>query len=251
MKRLYIIKAGTTYAATAARFGDFDAWTAAALGPLRMETRVVDAEHSAALPAAADCAGAIVTGSHAMVTENLPWSVAAERWIPSLLEARVPFLGICYGHQLLARAAGGDVGYHPRGEEIGTVAVRLLPGSAADPLFRSLPPSFSAHAAHSQTVLRLPPGAVPLAANDHEPHHAFRLGGWAWGVQFHPEYDAGIMGSYIEAERDALEANGRDVPGLLGAVSETPFAAATLRTFSRIVEGRMAGQAGTGGPGDR
>jgi GMP synthase (glutamine-hydrolysing) len=29
----------------------------------------------------------------------------------------VPFLGICYGHQLLGRAAGGEVGYHPRGRE--------------------------------------------------------------------------------------------------------------------------------------
>ena len=240
MKKLYIIKVGTTYAVTAARFGDFDAWAAAVLGPLGVETHVVDAEHGAALPAAFDCAGAVVTGSHAMVTDDLPWSIAAERWLPSLLEVRVPILGICYGHQLLARAAGGEVGYHPGGQEIGTVEVRLLPGCADDPLFRSLPPSFSAHAAHSQTVLRLPPGAVPLAANAHEPHHAFRLGDCAWGVQFHPEYDAGIMRSYIETERDELGATGRDVPGMLSAVSETPISAQTLRNFARIVEGRMA-----------
>jgi len=63
MKSLYIIKAGTTFPATAKQFGDFDAWAAAALGPVGIETRIVDAEHGAALPAAEDCAGVVVTGS--------------------------------------------------------------------------------------------------------------------------------------------------------------------------------------------
>ncbi|MDO9263927.1 MAG: glutamine amidotransferase, partial [Desulfosalsimonadaceae bacterium] len=183
MKSLYIIKAGTTFPATAKQFGDFDVWTAAALGPVGVETRIVDAEHGAALPAAEDCAGVVVTGSHAMVTDNLPWSVNMEVWILSLLAARIPFFGICYGHQLLARAAGGQVGYHPRGAEAGTVPVHLLSDCADDAVFRSLPQSFPVHVTHEQTVLVLPPGAKRLAANAHEPHHAFRLGDWAWGVQ--------------------------------------------------------------------
>jgi GMP synthase (glutamine-hydrolysing) len=246
MKNLYIIKAGTTFPATAKQFGDFDTWTAATLGAVGIETCILDAEHGAALPAAAQCAGVVITGSHSMVTDDLPWSVKLEEWIPSLLAARIPLFGICYGHQLIARAAGGQVGFHPRGKEIGTVAVHLLPNCAHDALFRTLPQSFFVHVTHSQTVLRLPPRAIRLAVSSHDPNHSFRLGDWAWGVQFHPEYNADIMRSYIEEQADELDSAGLDVQELLCAVAETPVAAKTLRNFARIVEELLANQANGG-----
>ncbi len=246
MKKLYIIKVGSTFPATAKRFGDFDTWTEVTLGAVDVETCILDSEHGAALPAAVECAGVVITGSHAMVTDDLPWSVKLEEWIPSLLVARIPLFGICYGHQLLARAAGGQVGFHPRGKEIGTVAVHLLPDRANDALFRLLPKSFFVHVTHSQTVLRLPPSAIRLAVNNHEPNHAFRLGDCAWGVQFHPEYNADIMRSYIEEQADELDSAGRDVPELLCAVAETPVAAKTLRNFARIVKGRLANKTNAG-----
>jgi GMP synthase (glutamine-hydrolysing) len=236
MKRLYIIKVGTTFSSIAEQFGDFDVWTSAGLGSPAADICVVDGEHGARLPVAEECAGVVMTGSHAMVTDDLPWSIKLEKWMPSLLDADVPFLGICYGHQLLARAAGGQVGYHPGGKEIGTVAVDLLPGCADDDLFRLLPKRFLAHATHSQTVLRLPPNAIRLAANNFEPNHAFRLGDRAWGVQFHPEYNTDIMRSYIVEQTDELGAAGVDVHKRLGAVAETPSAARMLRSFGRIVE---------------
>jgi GMP synthase (glutamine-hydrolysing) len=57
MKKLYIIKAGSTFPSTAERFGDFDSWTMDGLGKINAETRVLDAEHGVKLPAALDCAG--------------------------------------------------------------------------------------------------------------------------------------------------------------------------------------------------
>ena len=230
-KKLYIIKVGTTFPATLAQFGDFDVWTAAGLGIPSSDIVSLDVQNGAPLPAPDECASVVITGSHAMVTDRLPWSVALEEWIPLLLEKQVPILGICYGHQLLAQAAGGEAGFHPQGKEIGTVDVKLLPTAAGDPLFHALPPSFAAHVTHSQTVLTLPIGAQLLAANAFEPHHAFRLGDCAWGVQFHPEYSANIMRSYIEQQAEELVANGRDVAALLDAVQETPVAAEILRRF--------------------
>lgn len=237
---LYIIKTGTTFPATRKQYGDFDAWTVAALGPVAVETAVVDAEHNQPLPPARRCAGVAITGSHAMVTGELPWSVALEKWIPSLLEAHVPLVGICYGHQLLAKAMGGEVRYHPKGREIGTVEIQLLPEAADDVLFGPLPPRFDAHVSHAQSVKRLPAGAVRLAANPHEANHAFRLGDCAWGVQFHPEYDTDIMRAYIEAQANELTRGGRDVPELLRGVTETPQAVEMLRNFARFVESRQA-----------
>lgn len=234
MKRLYIIKAGTTFPDIARQLGDFDKWTVDALGATGQEISIVDAEHGAPLPPVSDCAGVIVTGSHAMVTDDLPWIRALEAWVALLLDADVPFFGICFGHQLLAQAAGGAVDYHPRGEETGTVEIHLLPGSAEDPLFRTLPKKFRVHATHSQTVMRLPPNAARLAANGHDPNHAFRVGRNAWGVQFHPEYDVGIMKSYILAEAAELEFAGKDVSKLLQSVAETPVALQILRDFNAL-----------------
>jgi len=235
MKQLYIFKLGSTYPPTAARLGDFDDWISQELGPVTIEVAVVDAEHGEPLPAHAHCAGVIVTGSHAMVTDDLPWSIAAETWLREALAQDVPIFGICYGHQLLARAAGGRVDYHPRGREIGTAEIFPLPASTADPLFRELPNPFLAHTTHGQSVLELPPGAVHLAANSYERNHAFRLGECAWGVQFHPEFDTTVMQAYIDAQAKKLTAAGHDIGRLSREVRDTPFAAGVLRRFGDYV----------------
>ncbi len=239
MKNLYLIKAGTTFPAIQQKYGDFDRWTSEALGETEVPIRVIDVEQMGELPAANDCAGVTITGSHAMVTDNLGWSLRLETWLSGLVAAEVPVFGICYGHQLMARATGGRVDYHPQGKEIGSVQVSRLPASDDDPLFKTLPRDFSVHATHAQSVLTLPTGAVRLAANEFEPNHAFRLGRCAWGVQFHPEYDVRIMRSYVEEQAEALEAAGRNVPEILKTVTETPIAKQLYRNFTRYVEERL------------
>lgn len=235
MKPLWIIKAGTTFPQTARRYADFDQWTREALCTDPLEVRTFDVESDRLLPAPEACGGVVITGSHAMVTDRLPWSVQLEQWIPHLLEAGVPVLGICYGHQLLAQALGGRVDYHPQGREVGTVEVTLLPDCQEDPLFHSFPESISAHVVHAQTVVELPPRAILLARNAFEPHHAFRVGSTAWGVQFHPEYSAAIMRSYMEHLTSELAASHRDVSALMAAVEETPSARQVTQRFARLV----------------
>ncbi len=239
MKKIYIIKAGTTFPATLQKYGDFDDWTVAALGQTRLPLEILDVNGFETLPDWQDCAGVTVTGSHAMVTDRLPWSVRLEQWIADLVTHEVPFFGVCYGHQLLGKATGGEVGYHPRGKEIGTAGIRRLPACDQDPLFSFLPAEFYAHTTHAQSVLSLPAGAVTLAENDFEGHHAFRVGECAWGVQFHPEYSRAIMTSYIEEQAAELQAGDRSVPALLAAVTETPQAAELYRRFRRFVEQRL------------
>jgi len=233
-KKLFIIKAGSSFGDTAARFGDFDDMIRQGLDLPHDCVHVVNAYEGESLPEAAECLGIVITGAHCMVTDNLPWSLAIEAWIPALIDAEVPFLGICYGHQLLGRAMGGTVENHPRGKEVGTFDITLSPACEDDPLFSALPQHFPVHATHTQSVTMLPPGAVLLAGNDFEPHHAMRMGPCAWGVQFHPEYNVPVIKDYIRAQAEDLSRAGQQVDILLDMVRETPHASSLLSKFAAL-----------------
>lgn len=236
MKKLFVIKAGSTFAETAGRHGDFDEMILQGLDLDNEQTRVIDAPSAEALPDVGSCHGVVISGAHCMVTDNLPWSLAIERWIPEVIAAEIPLLGICYGHQLLGRAMGGIVQDHPKGKEVGTVDIHLNQWGKEDLLFKDLPETFPAHATHTQSVTKLPPQAVLLGGNVFEPHHAFRLGRCAWGVQFHPEYNCSVMRDYINAQAEKLTKAGQDVAALLQRVRETSAASSILQRFSRLVK---------------
>jgi GMP synthase (glutamine-hydrolysing) len=179
------------------RRGDYPAWFRRALGLPRDAMVVADARGGAPLPDPRAFAGIVITGSEAMVSHCEPWSEAAAHWLRGAVEGGAFVFGVCYGHQLLGHALGGEVDDNPRGEELGTTWVECLPEAARDPLFRALPPRFRAHSAHRQGVLRAPPGALALARSALEPLQAMRVGDRAWGVQFHPEFSAGAMRGFL------------------------------------------------------
>ncbi|WP_022664875.1 glutamine amidotransferase [Desulfospira joergensenii] len=231
-KKIIVVKTGNTFASMKSRYGDFEDWISRGLGVEPEMIRVVNASGHEPLPGKKQCMGAVVAGSHAMVTDDLDWSLVLENWLREMVEAGVPILGICYGHQVLARAMGGQVDYHPRGIEIGCVDIKQT--REEDPLFHGFPEIFKAHVCHSQTVVCLPAHAVHMAGNDFEPHHAYRLGDRAWGVQFHPEYDRPIMKAYVEYMQAKIEASGRDLKPILDGIEETPHALKILERFGRL-----------------
>jgi GMP synthase (glutamine-hydrolysing) len=237
---LAIIKAGETLDALREQHGDFEHWIAAGLGDTRLPVMVLDPRRGDTLPAPAEISGAIVTGSHAMVSHREPWSERTGAWLAQLVAHGTPVLGICFGHQLLADALGGEAGDHPVGMEVGTVQVELRPEAADDPLARDLPQRFDAHVVHRQSALRLPEGAVRLAGSDFEPMQAFRIGENAWGVQFHPEFDDEIMRGYIEHLAESLRSEGADPAALRDRVKPTASAAGLLGRFARIAEAHDA-----------
>ena len=233
---LVIVKLGDTFEALRAQRGDFEHWIADGLDTHALPLLVVDPRRGDALPDPAEVSGAVVTGSHAMVSHREPWSETTAAWLAQLVARDTPVLGICYGHQLLAHALGGEAGDHPQGAEVGTVTVTLDDAAATDQLLRGLPAQFPAHVVHWQSALRLPEGAVRLAGNDHEPVHAFRAGAHAWGVQFHPEFDADVMRGYIDQLAGDLARAGTDPAALREHVVPTDAAAGLLGRFARIVE---------------
>jgi len=234
-----IIKLGDTLPELAAQKGDFEDWILRGMGLTRSQVRIVDPTRGEALPAPGTIAGAVLTGSHAMVTDHVPWSERTASWLRDIVAVRVPVLGICYGHQLLAYALGGEVGPNPHGSEMGTVEAWLTEAGQADSLLGDLEDTIHVHASHAQTVLRLPKGATLLATSAMDRALAFALDGSVWGVQFHPEFDAEIGRAYIRAEAETLAAGGQDPERLITACVDAPAGTAILARFARLVQTRQ------------
>ncbi|MBN8896231.1 MAG: glutamine amidotransferase [Rhodanobacter sp.] len=234
MKPVLIIRTGRAPDSIRARHGDFPHWFRLAAGLRPERLRIVDVAAGETLPAAGEVAGAIVTGSAAMVTEKLPWSEATAGWIRDAMDAEVPLFGVCYGHQLMTHALGGRVDYLPGGREIGTQSIGVSAGQAHDPLGAGLPASFRAHTTHEQSVLEPPAGAQILASSARDPHQWLRYGPNAISVQFHPEFNAEVMRAYIRRKRHDLHREGADAARIFSDVAATPIARRLLRRFAHL-----------------
>lgn len=233
-KALLIMKCGGKLESLAAVAGDFEDWIVRGMqwqGPVQI-CRVHEGD---ILPAADNVAGVVITGSGAMVTDHEPWMEIAADWLRKA-QASMPILGICFGHQLLAYALGGDVAYNPKGVEVGRVDLHLTASAANDPLLQGLPSVFPANVSHMQSVVKLPPQAIHLASSAMEANQGFRVGERAWGVQFHPEFSAGVMPYYIDNYHDALQQQGRDGEELKQSLGETSPSQSLLQRFAQLLE---------------
>lgn len=238
---IVIVVCGHTVELLIPRRGDFVDWFRAGLGLDPQQTSVCEPPAGEALPEPERIAGAVVTGSPAMVTKGDDWSIATERWLARLHHDGTPILGVCYGHQLLARALGGEVDWNPRGREIGSVDVRLTDAAASDPLLEGLGRELTVQESHSQSVIRLPDEAVLLASNGIDPHQAYRVGSSSWGLQFHPEFDADIVRGYIAHRAEDLRAEGLDPEQLARDARDDPRGAAILARFGRLALDKRRG----------
>ena len=229
-KKILVVKTGEPVPKIAEKRGQFADLIAGSIGAaFTGEYAVVDVRTED--PRGVGAVDAIViTGSAANVPTREAWMLQTEAWLREVVAAGTPVFGICFGHQILAQALGGEVQKNPRGREIGTIAVEQ---SVDDPLFDGLPPRFAANVTHIDTVVRLPPGAVGLARSPLEDYHAIRFTPSCYGVQFHPEIDAEVMRGYIDTRREILAAEGFDVEAMLASIGEGDPGRRTLQNFVR------------------
>jgi GMP synthase (glutamine-hydrolysing) len=229
---ILVLRAGDALPEVVAEHGEYSAWIERAVGDAWGGRWIEhDLRSSTPVPHLPGLSAIIITGSPASVTERAPWMLRAEAYVREIVDAEVPLLGICFGHQLMAQALGGDVQKNPRGREIGTVEVTR---HGNDPLFHGLPESFLVNSTHVDSVLVLPPGAAVVASTGLEPHAALAFGAVARGVQFHPEVDQNVMRGYVERRRPNLVEEGLDAEGILAAAADTPLARTLLRNFIEL-----------------
>ncbi|MGZ5128765.1 MAG: type 1 glutamine amidotransferase [Actinomycetota bacterium] len=112
------------------------------------------------------------------------------------IDRGVPYLGICLGAQVLARALDARV-WRAEVKEVGFEPVRPLPAAAADPLLSVWADGDMVFQWHQDTMA-LPPGAEQLARGDRIEVQAYRIGDRAWATQFHFEIDAAEVDLWLD-----------------------------------------------------
>lgn len=141
--------------------------------------------------------GVVVTGSSSSVYWDESWIGPTASYVAKALDEEIPTLGVCWGHQLLADVVGGRV-VPMDAYEIG---YREISRSGTSALLDGIDRRFLAFTTHSDEVASLPPDAEVIAENDVSIQGFTR--GSAYGVQFHPEYDAETART-VTREKDAL-----------------------------------------------
>ena len=235
MDKILVIKTGSTFPYLISRRGDFEQWILSGIEIELKSALIADVSRGAPLTGFDEISGVIISGSHAMVTEHHDWSERTAKWLLEGAKKRIPTLGICYGHQLLAYALGGEVGYNPNGCEFGTVEVNLNENARGDKLLGGFSTPMLAHMSHTQSVLRLPENATLLASSEMDRNQAFVSDNFAWGVQFHPEFDEEIVVEYVNQHREALLRENRNPDRIIERASNAPYGPQILKRFVEIV----------------
>jgi GMP synthase (glutamine-hydrolysing) len=123
-------------------------------------------------------------------------------------EAGIPQFGTCWGIQLAVAVAGGEVGPHPNGREMGIGRkIRQTDAGRVHPMYVGKPIVFDGYASHDDEVTRLPECATLLASNDWSRVHAVSVeykNGTFWGIQYHPEYNLNEMAALMTAREAKL-----------------------------------------------
>lgn len=196
-------------------------------------TLINPADADAALPAGAGLGafdGLVFSGSTLSVAEETPAVRRQLDLMRAALEAGLFVFGSCWGVQVAAVVAGGDVGRSPGGPEYGFARCIAPTAPGGDhPLLAGRAPAWDAPTIHSDAVLTPPPGSVVLAQNRPLAVQAIEIRhgrGLFWGTQYHPELDLDLLAamlrlsaaSVVEAgfapDAAAVEAHAREIAAL-------------------------------------
>ncbi|WP_262177145.1 type 1 glutamine amidotransferase [Haloarcula laminariae] len=173
--------------------------------------------------------GFVVTGSWASVYWDREWIGRLKTWVGEAVEAGLPALGVCYGHQLLADVMGGRV--RSMGEyEIG---YRTVEQDGDNRLLDGLDDRLTVFTTHSDHVAEAPPGATVFARNDYG-IHGFRKDR-VFAVQFHPEYD---MATARSVTRGKDELSDQRIESVLADITDDNYEAA--REAKRLFDNFLA-----------
>ncbi|MFQ1658195.1 glutamine amidotransferase-related protein [Aeromonas veronii] len=148
-----------------------------------------------------ECDAWLITGSRHDAYSDIPWIQALRAWIRQAHDADVKLAGVCFGHQVIAQALGGEVVKSTKGWGLG---VSVHPMLADEPWMAPARDQIRILASHQDQVALLPPGATRLAGNDFCPNFMFLQGDNIVAIQGHPEFSVEYNRALIERRRGLL-----------------------------------------------
>jgi GMP synthase-like glutamine amidotransferase len=149
------------------------------------------------------CDAYICTGSRYSAYEEQGWLAALKNYVRQLHEARKPFVGICFGHQLLAQALGGEVAPAEQGWGVGIHEMQIV---RPEPWMAPAQSRMKLQYMHADQVQRMPQGSVVLAAAPHCPVAMFRVGETMLGIEGHPEFPAAYVEALVRSREERIGA---------------------------------------------
>ena len=180
---------------------------------------------------AGDYAAIIISGSAASIVEPPAWAQPLEGLVRDAAEHDVPLLGVCFGHQMIARALyGPDAVRASDKAELGWLE---LARCGDDPLLSGVPERFRVFCSHLEEAANLPPEVEVLAGSEDCAVHAFRLRDRRmWGVQFHAEMSLEEAKLLVRDKATRYPERAIDVDATLAhAVDTRPLAQAVIDNF--------------------
>ena len=147
------------------------------------------------LPSADMVDGLVLAGSYNSVHDHTDWQQAVRTWLPRMRAQRIPILGICGSHQLIAHAAGARVSRIEDGPFAGTFPLELTDAGRASPLMQGINDADCFHYANSEHVIDLPAGSTLLGRSSKVPVAALDYGDHCYTTQFHPEGTEQTLGT--------------------------------------------------------
>ena len=148
-----------------------------------------------------ECDGYIITGSKLSVYDNVRWITELEEFVTDLFLNKRPLLGVCFGHQLIAKALGGEV----KKADIGWVlGVQSYEFKTNYPWLEYMNEDVQLIHSHQDQVMRLPERATLVASNKHVPNSMYYIEDHVMCMQGHPEFTNAYAYDVLCKRRDVL-----------------------------------------------
>jgi GMP synthase-like glutamine amidotransferase len=170
--------------------GDYPQLYRDLLGPTGVEV-VPFACDEGQLPASLDdCDGWMCSPSRSSVYDDLPWLSGVEEVVRRIVAEERPFVGVCFGHQLLATALGGRVERAEVGWGLGAQSYEVV---GTGPWMTTTPRTVTLLASHQDQVVEPPADSRTWLRADYCPYGGLVVGERAWTIQTHPEFTVALV----------------------------------------------------------
>ncbi|PRB81601.1 gamma-glutamyl-gamma-aminobutyrate hydrolase family protein [Pseudomonas sp. MYb185] len=183
------------------------------------------------------CDAWLITGSKFGVNDGLPWIEALSEFVCTLWEQKIPLIGVCFGHQLMAHALGGVVRQSEKGWGVGLSFNQVI---ERKPWMEPFQTQLDLLVSHQDQVVILPPQAEVLASSEFCPYYLIQYGDCFLSVQGHPEFCKDYC-------RDLMQMRGLALPPArlragLASLSAEADSALMMRWIVRFMQQALPGE---------